>query len=284
MSFFSALRDAIRHFAEHGYANVRHVEDWAHKLRLAADAEHDHQATYERVRRGMESQFERHMRSQGVAARKRPKIEPWTRERLMPEARDELENRIHAATDLIRLNRDEAVDRTVRRFKAWVSSVPAGGRVKPDTKAAHASVGKEARDARFIERRVAIDQTAKMLANVSDIVATGNGAIGGFWDATFDIVRDHRTNHVGWHDLWFTAKDNWALKAGYVRSPNGMIGDRFGPPSRPKADDNTVMPARAINCRCLLRYVYDLEDVPDDILTDKGHAALRAAKGDGEAA
>ena len=51
-------------------------------------------------------------------------------------------------------------------------------------------------------------------------------------------------------------------------------------PSRPSADDDWAMPARAINCRCELIYAYDLEDVPTDVLTDKGQAAIAGAKGE----
>jgi hypothetical protein len=225
----------------------------------------------------MEGAFDRHMKRSILSAKKQ-KIESWRVTRMEPVARDELERRIYAATDLIKLNRAEAVDRTLRRFKGWATSVPAGG-AEVETRPARASMSKDAQEARYIAKRVAIDQTAKMLANVSDIVATGNGAIGGIWDATNEIRRKHRENHLDWHGLWFAIKGSWADEQGLIEHPNGYISDRFGPPSRPGADDNIVMPARAINCRCELVYAYSLEDVPEDMLTPKGRLALRAAQG-----
>lgn len=100
-------------------------------------------------------------------------------------------------------------------------------------------------------------------------------AIGGLWDAEWEVPRPygHRSNHAGWHGKWFGVKDS--LLYDFVKHPHGDVGDRYGEPSRPDLDDNLVDPGAAYNCKCQLRYVYDLRDVPKTMLNSRGRQALR---------
>jgi hypothetical protein len=135
-------------------------------------------------------------------------------------------------------------------------------------------------------KHIAVDQTHKLIGNLNHTIATGSGAIGAIWDALKDeIPRENRDNHLSWRNKFFTIKGNWAETAKPeplvnkpgaegTTSPLAYMGDAYGNPTHPKANDNIVMPGMAINCRCEAIYVYDLEDVPWEALTDEGRRVL----------
>lgn len=260
MNLQELLAAAIRHFAQHGYLNPAEVEEWSHRIQQAADDPAALAAEGERVRRMLEGSFKRAF-GKGSIRRAHKNIQPWAADRLIPDARAELERRIYAAIDLIRLNKAEATAKTVQRFKGWVTAVPPGG--LPDVAVApiKKDMSKAAREVRWVARRVAVDQTAKMLSNVNDIVATGAGAIAGRWDATFEIARQHRPEHAKRHNLIYVIRDGWADRDGLIKHPHGYV-------------DEHDMPAWLINCRCDYEYLYELDDLPAEMLTPKGREAL----------
>jgi len=258
------LTSAIRHFAKRGYISPTEVEAWTHRIEDAAEDPHALALEKHNLRLRLEGAFRRAF-NRGALLRKHKRIEPWAAERLMPEARAELERRIYAATDLIRLNRKEAVAKTIQRFKGWVTSVPPGGLPEVAVKPIKRDMSRAALETRFIARRVAVDQTDKMLANVNDIIATGAGAIAGRWDATWEIERKHRPEHAARHDLIYVIRGSWADEQGLIKHPNGYT-------------DEHDMPAWLINCRCDYIYIYQLQDLPDEMLTAKGREALARSR------
>lgn len=258
------LTAAIRHFGAHGYVHPHEVEHWSNLIEEAADDPEALAREKHRLRIRLEGAFRRAF-SRGSLMRRHPKIETWAASRLAPEARAELERRIYAASDLIRLNRKEAVAKTLQRFKGWVTSVPPGGLPDTEVKPVKRDLSKAALDTRFIARRVAVDQTDKMLANVNDIIATGAGAIAGTWDATWEIERKHRPEHAARDGLIYVIRGSWADEQGLIKHPNGFT-------------DEHDMPAWLINCRCDYIYLYRLEDLPDEMLTPKGREALARSR------
>ena len=111
----------------------------------------------------------------------------------------------------------------------------------------------------------------------SNMPSIAEGAIGGIWDAEFEIPRatEHRSNHADWHGLWFTEKDS--VLADLVTSPNGDIGGTLGEPTREGLEfaDNVVLPGYAWNCQCSMKLVYDIRDVPKKYLTSMGKRAIK---------
>jgi hypothetical protein len=132
-------------------------------------------------------------------------------------------------------------------------------------------------------RFIMVDQSRKLTGSLNQIVAKGSGAIGLLWDSAHEIEREFRANHSRWHGKFFPVKGNWAETNGWIETPETMgtayVEERFGEPSGKGADDNIVLPGRAINCQCTGLYLYDLEDLPryhlDDWLTEKGTASLQ---------
>lgn len=107
----------------------------------------------------------------------------------------------------------------------------------------------------------------------SEMPNIGDDAIGGVWDHNDDIPRrDPRSNHEAWSGKFFASKDSTLHDL--VRAP-AYIGDAYGEPSRPDLDDNIVLPGHAYNCKCSLRLVYDIRDVPSRYLSSMGKRAIR---------
>lgn len=101
-----------------------------------------------------------------------------------------------------------------------------------------------------------------------------DGAIGGVWDADYEIPRPygHRSNHADWHGTFFASRDSPHRQ--YVAAP-ACIGDAYGEPTAPGRDDNIVLPGHAYNCKCSLKLIYDLDEVPSRNLSRTGKKAKR---------
>src|SRR5207247_2394734 len=102
-------------------------------------------------------------------------------DQIKPALHAELERRIMASADLIKLNRKAAIEKTVQRFSGWATSVPPGGTRATDKKKEKDSIKKSLKSLPFEERRVIIDQSHKFVANLNEIVAKDGGAIAGRW-------------------------------------------------------------------------------------------------------
>lgn len=102
----------------------------------------------------------------------------------------------------------------------------------------------------------------------------GDDAIGGVWDHNDEIPRPSgpRSNHEAWSGKFFASKDSTLHDL--VRAP-AYIGDAYGAPTRPDLDDNIVLPGHAYNCKCSMRLIYDIHDVPQKYLSARGKQAIR---------
>ena len=115
----------------------------------------------------------------GDVVRLHPGIPRFTLERLKPQLRAELDRRILASADLIRLNRKNSIEKTLQRFVGWSTSIPKGGSDVVDKAAEKKKIRKSLAQLPFEERRVLIDQGHKLRASISEIVAKDGNAIAG---------------------------------------------------------------------------------------------------------
>ena len=115
----------------------------------------------------------------------------------------------------------------------------------------------------FIERRVIIDQGHKLASSINAVVAEEGGAIAGIWHSHYRQPNyNYREDHKERDDLVYLMRSSWARDEGLVKAgPAGY------------ADDIT-QPGEEINCRCFWEYIYNLRDLPSDMLTAKGESAL----------
>ena len=172
-----------------------------------------------------------------------------------------------ASAQLIKLNRQQSIAKTLQRFSGWATSIPAGGSKAVDKPEVRDDLKKALRSLPYEERRVAIDQGHKLVATINDLVAVEGGAIAGEWHSNFrqpgyDARPDHKERDGG----VYLIRGNWASAQGLVKpGPAGW-------------SDSITQPAEEPFCRCQFHYIYSLRRLPEGMLTAKGRAALQTAQ------
>ena len=261
--FYRVLTDAINAIMETGYINPEQIAMWIEHLRRAAQRtltpEHVLQASLNDTMRALyRKQIER-----GGILKYHPGVERFTIARVAPKLRAELDRRILASASLIKLNRVDAVETTLRRFMGWSTSIPPGGVSEEDRRKVKETIRKPLASLPFTERRVAIDQGHKFVGNLNNILATEAGALAVVWhshwrQANYNYREDHkeRDGHV------YLIRDNWAQERGLVK-----------PGADGYYEDITAV-GQEVFCRCYATYLYSLNRLPDDMLTAKGREQL----------
>ena len=261
--FYRVLTDAINAIMETGYINPEQIAMWIEHLRRAAQRtltpEHVLQASLNDTMRAIyRKQIER-----GGILKYHPGVERFTIARVAPKLRAELDRRILASASLIKLNRVDAVETTLRRFMGWSTSIPPGGVSEEDRRKVKETIRKPLASLPFTERRVAIDQGHKFVGNLNNILATEAGALAVVWhshwrQANYNYREDHkeRDGHV------YLIRGNWAQERGLVK-----------PGADGYYEDITAV-GQEVFCRCYATYLYSLNRLPDDMLTAKGREQL----------
>jgi hypothetical protein len=266
--FYSVLTAAINDLAEHGFDSVERIAGWTRKLRNAAERSLVDPASIETQLRDALARKYSDMVDGGGLLKLHTGVPRFTIDRLRPALRTVLDQRIAASASLIRLNRDEAINKTLRRFQGWSTSIPAGGAAEPDKAQTKKAIRKSLAQLPFEERRVLIDQGHKLVASISDIVATDGGAIAGMWRSHWrQAGYDYREDHKERDGRFWLVRGSWAHNAGLVRPAPGA-----------GFTDDQTQPAEEISCRCAYQYIYALRDLPADMLTAKGKATLERVR------
>ena len=238
---------------------------WVKRLKQAAyDSLIPEKTLVKELERSM-GQAYRRLLTDGKLLERNPGISKFTIEKLKPKMRAELDRRITTATDLIKLNRDEAVSNTLRRFEGWATSIPPGGSLAVDKRKEKAAIRKSLNKLDFQERRVIIDQTHKLIANINDVVAKDNGAIAGIWHSTHRTGYNNRVTHLERDNKIYVFRDSKAVKDGLVKPVYGYAED-------------ITMPGEEVFCSCWYQYIYDLSYLPANMLTSKGKTVLESRK------
>ncbi|EJJ4441762.1 hypothetical protein NI503_004580, partial [Salmonella enterica] len=170
-SFLKELRDAIKFFLEHGYSSEESLIMWTERLRNATEDKVGGDDFYRYVSRRLTAAYDLEV-GRERALKRHPGVSRFTLNYLEPKLRAELDRRIMASADLIKLNRTQAVDRTIQRFSGWATSIPPITSISPGLSASSRSgvvatsqhIAKSARQIDFEQRRVMVDQTHKLIA------------------------------------------------------------------------------------------------------------------------
>jgi len=265
-AFQRVLTDAMADFEAHGYDSQARLQYWMGRLREAALSSMvpEHQVE-DRIRKALGQIFQR--LKKGGIAKYHAGVSRFTLENIAERARPELERRIRASADLIRLHRDQAIETTLRRFAGWASSIPDGSRRGVEKREAKTSIAKPLRQQSFEERRVAIDQGHKLAANINAVVAESNHAIAAEWHSHWRRKGyDYRKDHKERDGKIYVLRGNWAQQAGLMKAgPAGYL-------------DEITQPGEEPFCRCFVRYIYNIRNLPEDMLTQKGKAYLSGPK------
>src|SRR6266403_300071 len=125
--FYETLSAAIADITEHGFDTAGRLEYWTIQLRHAAEQAATPLWKMEEMLRAGLGAIYRRLVERGGAARYHPGIARFTLQRISPLLRAELDRRILASANLIKLNRQQAIAKTLQRFQGWSTSIPVGG-------------------------------------------------------------------------------------------------------------------------------------------------------------
>lgn len=258
-SLYRVVTEAINDILEHGYDSPHRVQEWLEKIERAIARSIVPLETLDaNLRKLLTAVFARATRPDKLMRLHRG-VSRYTLDQVQPKLWAELDRRILASADLIRLRREEAISETLRRFAGWSTSIPAGGSDVANRAKFRKDVRKGIAGLPFVERRVVIDQGHKLSAAVSNIVAVDGGAIAGIFRSHWrEIGYDYRPSHKERDGKVYLLRDSWAHKAGYVK----LSGHQY--------TDEITQPAEEPFCRCYYTYLYTLSDLPSEMLTEKG--------------
>lgn len=258
-TFYEVLTDAVNDLTENGYSSEEQLEGWLAKLRAAAYRSLTPTYVLEAELRNLLTTTYKRLVEKGGIFRYHPGVEKFTLAKVKPKLRAELDRRILASANLIKLNRTEAIETTLRRFSGWSTSIPPGGTEATKKVQTKTDIRKSLSQLSFVERRVAIDQGHKFVANLNDILAEDGGAIAAEWHSHWRQGNyNYRKDHKERDEKVYLIRGNWASQQGLVRA------------SRDGYFDEITKPAEEVYCRCFATYIYSPRRLPRDMLTDRG--------------
>jgi hypothetical protein len=266
-SFSDVLAEAIADIVDHGFDSMERIERWKRELRLAAETSLVSPASLEQqLNEGLAAIYKK-MVDQGGVLKYNPGVARYTLENIKPALRSELDRRIIASANLIKLKRAEAIDKTLARFEGWSTSIHPGGVSAEKKSEVKKNVRKSLASLPFEERRVLIDQGHKLVSTISEIVAADGGAIAGRWRSNYrQAGYDYREDHKERDDKIYLIRDSWAHRAGLVK--RAAVGYY----------DEISAPGQEPFCRCYMIWIYNIRDLPEAMLTVKGRDMLAAVR------
>jgi len=265
-SFYKVVSDAIREFEENGFDSAERLAYWTDKIRKSAVASMVPESALDEMLRATLGGIYKRLIDDGQILKTHKGVQRFTVDRLKPKLRGELDRRLMVSRNLIKLNREEMVEKTVRRFAGWASSVPAGGSGAVEIKDVKDNIRKALTSLPFEERRCVIDQSHKFTAALNDIIAVDGGAIAMRWNIRRSPGYHNRVEHKERDQKVYLLRSSWAKDKGLVKpGPDGYY------------DDITKV-GEEVSCSCFATWLYALRDLPDDMLTGKGREALAEAK------
>jgi hypothetical protein len=266
-SFRELLTDAINELSRVGYLNPAEIEEWLMVLRAAAERDLGPENYIDSdVRAGFERLFNRFV--DGVKLPEHVEgVDRFTKHMIKPKLWGELDRRIKASADLIKMHRREAIERTMRRFQGWATALPPGGDDTIDRRETKTLLGQDLVNYRYHRRFVDTDQGHKLIANVANIVAVEAGAIAGTWHShgATDPSYNARVDHLDRDGKTYLIRDSWAHRQGLVKPVNGYL-------------DQITAPAVEPNCRCWLTYHTSPRRLPDAFLTKRGQEWIEESR------
>lgn len=261
-TLYDILTLAINDMAQHGYDSVQRVEYWTEQIRRAAESTLKTKAQMQQMLQdALQAVYHKMVTKQG-ALKFNPGVARFTLKRVAPTLRAELDRRIMASANLIKMNREQAIEKTLQRFQGWSTSIPKGGAADPEKDKTKAEIRKPLARLPFTERRVLIDQGHKLGAAINSVVAEGGGAIAAMWRSNFrQPGYDYREDHRERDSIIYLVRNSWAQSQGLVK------------PGEAGYTDQITQPAEEPFCRCRYIYLFHLMQLPADMLTAKGKEA-----------
>jgi len=266
-TLYEVITEAVADITAHGFDSQRRVDMWMERIEAAAKRTMTSPDRLDQLlRETMKGLYSRLVEG-GRIARMHPGVSTFTLRQVKPKLRAELERRIMTSADLIKLNREQSIAKTLQRFQGWATSVPAGGSRVTDKRETKYDVGKALKQLPFEERRVIIDQGHKLTASINDVIAKDGGAIAAIWNShAGELGYNFRPEHKKRQGKVYLIRDSWAHKKGLVKPGPAGYADEY------------EQPAELPFCRCYFQYLYSVRKLPEDMVTQKGREAMEAAR------
>ncbi|MCE1610296.1 hypothetical protein ACOY5P_03335 [Enterobacter asburiae] len=262
-SLYEVLTDAVNYYVNNGWDSEKSLLEWSRKLRVAATRE---SPSPDVARKHLTAIYSR-LVVDGGALKDQPPDGPTkvTLDKLKPQFREELNKRIFSSANLIQLNRDQAIERTVQRFQGWVTSIPPDGVSEIDKNAQKQALRKSVSDLDFISRRVAIDQGHKLASNVKYLLSVQSGAIAFVWHSNWRRPGyNYRVDHKDRDTLTYLVRGSWAIEQGLIKPVHGFY-------------DEITAAGEEVFCSCQVFPIYAPQKLPIEFLTEKGKREFNRA-------
>lgn len=263
MTLQEVLTAAIKEITEKGFT-VERVAFWQEKLRKAAYQHMGPMSQAEDLLKAAMRDIYEKMIERGGALKYHPGVARFTVQRLKPRLRIELDKRIFASADLIRLNREQSVGKTLQRFSGWATSIPSDGSDITERAKVKTGIRKSLSQLSFEERRVIVDQSHKLASSLNNVIAMDGGAIAAIWHhhhVTYPRpIHEAREGHI------FLIRNSWAHAGGLIKPGNDGYADQI------------EEPAELPFCRCTYQYIYNLRKLPADMITAKGREQMERVR------
>lgn len=269
-NYYDVLSAAINDLIENGYDSAQRIEFWTRRLKEAAEDFLTPTSEMEKILRAALVQTYKRMTDAGGIVKMSPGVARWTIEKVRPALRGELDRRILASANLIKLNREQAIAKTLQRFSGWATSIPPGGTEQATRQEEKERIRKPLAQVKFESRRVVIDQSHKLTAALNNIVSVDNGAIAVIWNSQWKRPGyNYRIEHKERDKLVYGIRGSWVYEKGLAKKPDAGWYD--------EVTGFAVEPY----CSCFGAYLFtlrDLEKYAPDAVTAKGIAALEDAR------
>lgn len=266
-TFYDVLSAAVADISRFGFDSAERLAFWQKRLKDAAEETMGSRGRIEEMLREAYRTIYKRLIDREEVLKEHTGVPRFTLNKIKPQLHGELERRILASADLIRLNREQAIAKTLQRFSGWASSVPKGGSKTVDKKEERDNIRKSMSGLPFEERRVLVDQGHKFQAALSETVARDGGALAARWRSNWRQANyDYREDHKERDGVVYVVRGNWALEKGLMKKgPAGYT-------------DEITQPAEEPFCRCRFVWIYNVGDLPPELLTRKGSDALAAIR------
>lgn len=261
ISTYRLISEAIDYFINNGFTEAYILDMWSDRIRSAFISEFSFNHY---VNKFLDKKYKQAVDNAGILKyQENPGITSFSLERIKPAFRKELDRRIVASANLVRLAREETIALILRRFEGFVSSIPVDGIPKVGIRAIKQNIYEPLKADSYAQRRVAIDQGHKLIANINDIVAMQYGAIAVRWHSKWMTPGyNYRLIHKHRHDRIYIIKGSYADNEGLLKPVDGYYEDFERPGQWPF-------------CSCTGHFIYFIRQVPDEYLTKKGKDAAK---------
>jgi hypothetical protein len=280
-TFTQTVNEIIAEILQYGFDSQERIRRLTLKLKNAYIASIlPEYKLQEMVRKQLTMTFDKLVKQKNLV---NPEVQGFTIQRIKPHLRKELDKRIMASADLIKWRREESISNILRQFQGWSTSIPEGGAKSEGARDGANKLKKMTQTERYNQRRISIDQTAKLTSSIRDIVATDTGAIGAFWHSKGEHEKeyDYRKTRLKRSKLtggFYLIRGSWADQQGLVKGVRSGIKEMYGDGEGVNYTDEMSQPAEEVFCRCNYQYVFSLRKVPEEFLTEKGKNLLQSKK------